>query len=207
MSKSKLIAGITGQSSSGKTFFINRIKQELGNQVSVISLDNYYKPIELQQKDANGEVNFDLPEGIFHEEFLGDLQQLISGKSISRKKYTFNNPEDKESEILVEPAPIIIAEGIFLFHYPQIFEQIDFKVFIKANPSITLERRLIRDLIERGYSAEKVTYQWENHVLPSHQQFVLPYLEYSDLIIENSGTAEENVEILKNNLLKRANLV
>lgn len=195
------IVGIAGGSGSGKTLFLNCFLSHFTpDQISLLSQDNYYKPKELQPVDENGQVNFDLPECIDDETLLSDLKALISGKEISKKEYTFNVAEDKARTLIIKPAPIILVEGIFIFHFKEIPKLFNLKVFIEADEEITLNRRLRRDIAERGYSHEMILYQWKNHVLPAYKKFLLPYKSTVDKVIANNTQLPENIIKLSGDL-------
>ena len=120
------IIGIAGGSASGKTSFLKDLKDKMPKgSVCVISQDNYYKPKEEQQTDENGEVNFDLPESIDRNHFYDDLKKLRQGDTIKIKEYTFNNNDKKPGHLLVKPAPVIVMEGLFIFHYEEIKKALD----------------------------------------------------------------------------------
>ena len=92
MSHHRYIIGIAGGSGSGKTSFVNALKQKFGvTEVCFVSLDDYYLPREQQFSDSNGIKNFDLPESIKADELVSDLEKLEQGASIFKNKYTFNN--------------------------------------------------------------------------------------------------------------------
>ena len=75
-----MIIGICGGSGSGKTTLLNKLKAEFKDlEPSIISLDNYYLPIEQQKKDENGKVNFDLPSALDREKISADLSKVING--------------------------------------------------------------------------------------------------------------------------------
>ena len=87
------VIGITGGSGSGKTTFMNRLFKEFSShEVCLLSMDNYYKKREEQDKDCNDQFNFDLPTSFRREEFFNDLNKLIKGETVTIKEYTFNNP-------------------------------------------------------------------------------------------------------------------
>jgi uridine kinase len=180
------IIGITGCSASGKTSFVHRLKDAFpSHQVAVVSQDNYYKPLDLQPRDAEGHPHFDLPESIDMVRFGKDLTQLKSGNSISYLEYTFNNKDATPNKIEIQPAPIIIMEGLFIFHSDEIRNQLDLKIYIDSTEDVMWERRLKRDQAERGLTAEWLIYQWNNHVLPSYKQFLKPYKYEADLVVHN----------------------
>lgn len=191
------VIGISGGSGSGKTLFLKCFLQHFTpTQVCLISQDNYYKPIEVQPVDENGLVNFDLPECIDDVCLLSDLQKLLSGNTIQKQEYTFNVAGHTASLLTINSAPIIILEGLFIFHFTKIASLLDMRIFLDADEEITLNRRLKRDLVERGYSRDKILYQWENHVLPAYNNYLLPYKESAEIVIlNNAETPDEILEI------------
>src|SRR5690606_7160099 len=96
------------------------------------------------------------------------------------------NPAIKPKMLEIKPAPLLIVEGLFIFHFEEINTLLDERIFLHADEHIALERRLRRDLIERGYFEEDVKYKWYNHVLPSFDEYLFPYKSQCHLIIENN---------------------
>lgn len=198
------VVGVAGGSASGKTSFLRKLQNELGaDQVSIVSQDNYYLPKEDQKKDENGEVNFDLPTSIDKQRFFSDVVSLISGRQIRIQEYTFNNSGRDEAEVIVDPAPIIVVEGLFVFHYPHIRELLDLRVYIDVREEIKLHRRIKRDGDERGYNESVVRYQWENHVMPSFKKFLKPYRDDSHIIVTNNINYSKGLEVLADHLKVR----
>jgi uridine kinase len=189
----KWVMGITGLSGSGKTYFIERVKEKLQEKVAVISFDDYYKPLHEQEKDENGITNFDLPGALYHQQFHEDLLKLMEGKPVLLKKYNFENYDAPERVDIIEPAPVIIAEGLFVFDFPEIDNLLSCRIFIEADMQLSLDRRLDRDLRERGIPRERSLYQWHNHVMPAWDKHIVPHKERCDLHILNDGPAESNM--------------
>ena len=109
------VIGICGGSGSGKTTLLKKISSHFGSDnVSVFTMDNYYHPIEQQQKDKNGIVNFDLPTALDEQKLSSDLANLVSGNTVQVKEYFFNSPPDKNVLLTIAPKKIIIVEGLFL---------------------------------------------------------------------------------------------
>jgi len=188
------IIGIAGGSGSGKTFFLKCFLEHFtSNEVCLVSQDDYYFPVAHNMtKEENKHYNFDLPATIDHESFEKDIDKLIKGESILKKEYTFNNADIKPKMLEIKPAPIMIVEGLFILHFKKISDSLDLKIFIEADDDIALQRRLRRDLVERGYSHDDVMYKWINHVVPAYNEFLLPYKNECDrIIVNNSHTAED----------------
>jgi uridine kinase len=192
------IIGICGISGSGKTFYLNKLKNDSSvSPITIVSFDDYYKPIHLQTKDKNGKINFDLPSALNLQKFLDDIGNLKNGIPVEFEKYHFNNSSKSKVISILEPAPIIVLEGIFIFHFKEIFDLINYKIYIEADLDTTFERRKKRDIVERGLKENEVIYQWENHVLPSYHEFILPYKQHADMILHNENPKDFSFESLK----------
>ncbi len=193
------IIGVAGGSGSGKTFFLNCFLNHFDNsEISLISQDDYYKPIATQPLDENGWVNFDLPICIDSQKLLEDLQTLIAGGSVQKKEYTFNVAETEARMLTIDPAPIIVVEGLFIFHYQELASLLDMRIFLDAEEELTLNRRIKRDTVERGYTKDMIMYQWVNHVMPAYNNYLLPYKHTADkVIINNTHVADDIIAVTK----------
>lgn len=179
--------GIAGSSGSGKTFFLNCFLDHFHpDEITLISQDDYYIPANTKTQEENKLYNFDLPTAINREAFFRDIQALFNGETIYKEEYTFNNPNIKPKILEIKPAPILIVEGLFIFHYSEVNELLNEKIFLHADEEVALERRLRRDLTERGYFEDDVRYKWVNHVVPAFNEYLLPFKESCDRIIINN---------------------
>ncbi|MCB0705657.1 MAG: uridine kinase [Saprospiraceae bacterium] len=191
------LIGITGGSGSGKTSFIRDLRVRFSEQeLCIVSQDDYYRPREEQILDPKGVRNFDLPGSIDHQAFLRDIQGLLNGETIVRQEYTFNNEKSKPGIITFKPAPIFILEGLFVFYLDKIRELLDLKVFVHAKENLKVIRRIKRDQIERNYPLEDVLYRYEQHVLPTFEQYILPFREDADIVINNNLSYHSSLEVL-----------
>lgn len=192
-----MIIGICGGSGSGKTTLLKRLANHYSMiKPTVFSMDNYYLPIEQQFVDSNGQVNFDLPSALDKQKLVEDLYSLKMGGSIEVKEYHFNAPPSKNVLITLDSSPIIIVEGLFLFHYKEVHDLLDYSVFMNVDPKVQLDRRLYRDQETRGYSQEAILYQWNNHVLPCYEQYLQPYKERADFLFHNDQHSDKEFERL-----------
>jgi uridine kinase len=203
MSRKPYFVGISGGSASGKTSFLKDLRESLpADATCVVSQDNYYLPQDLQHKDENGQINFDLPTSIHRDAFYNDMIRLSKGETVEIQEYTFNNAARISNKIVLNPAPIIIMEGLFIFHYEEIKNKLDLRIYIEAREDIKLNRRLRRDKDERGYPEEVVMYQWHNHVMPSYLHYLQPYRDDSDIIVTNNNSYEKALEVVVDHLMK-----
>ena len=188
------VIGIAGGSGSGKTFFLDCFLSHFSEgEICRVSQDDYYKPKEKQPVDSNGWINFDLPECIDHAKLIEDLTALITGRVVRKKEYTFNVAEDKARILTLKSAPVIVVEGLFIFHFKELAPLFDMRIFLDAEEEITLSRRLKRDIAERAYTHDMIMYQWENHVLPAYNSYLLPYKHTADKVILNNTHVADDV--------------
>ena len=201
------VIGIAGSSGSGNTFFLNHFDK---GDITLISQDDYYIPANTKTQEENRLYNFDLPTAIDRKEFYKDIKDLFDGKTIYKEEYTFNNPNIKPKMLEIKPAPILIVEGLFIFHYEEVNALLDYKIFLDASEEVALQRRLKRDLIERGYDHDDVMYKWINHVVPSYNTYLLPYKDKSDKVIINNQDDPELIhaatELISQDLKEKINL-
>ena len=191
------LVGITGGSASGKTTFLKRLLAAFpAHEICLISQDNYYRPYHLQVADEQGVINFDLPGGIDAEAYAHDVQRLREGHEVRRPEYTFNNPGAVARELVLHPAPIVVVEGIFVFHFEEVAKLLDLKVYIDAQEHVKLHRRIVRDQIERGLTLDTILYQYSNHVSPTYEKYIQPYKMEADLIIPNNRHFENGLAVL-----------
>ncbi|MCB0657104.1 MAG: uridine kinase [Saprospiraceae bacterium] len=192
------IIGITGGSGSGKTSFIQDLRKHFTtNELCIISMDEYYHPLKQQKCDEHGIENFDLPESFDLASMETDLARIIAGEQVLRQEYVFNNPQSFAKSITYDPAPILLVEGLFLFHFPSIRRMLDLKVFIHAKEDLKIIRRIKRDGAERNYPISDVLYRYQHHVSPAFDRYIKPFYDESDLIITNNQNYENGLTVLR----------
>lgn len=189
--------GITGPSGSGKTSFLHSLLEQFREEeVCLISQDNYYKPHEVQQRDKNGLINFDTPNAINMEAYAQDIRALQQGQEVKFQEYDFTKFGAKPKWITLNPAPIIIVEGLFIYHDEELKELFDLKVFIDVEDHIRLKRRILRDNAERGQKLDEVLYRYEYHVFPAYQKYIAPHRYESDVIVPNNHNFDNGMSVL-----------
>ena len=191
------LVGITGGSAMGKTHFLNSLKKLFStDELCVISQDNYYKLAYEHQLDSEGNINFDLPECIDLAAFATDLEKLHNNETIYRNEYLFQHENQVGPLLTFKPAPIIVCEGLFIFYSEAIRKQFDLKIFIQADEEIALNRRLKRDFNERNIPIEYIHYQWNNHVMPAFEKYLLPFKPQADIIVNNNNHFDNSLNVI-----------
>ena len=195
---SRTIIGITGGSGSGKSTLLRGLRAAFGEQtVCIVSQDEYYRKREDQVRDEAGFQNFDVPDALDLEGFVGDLQRLRMGETVERVKYVFNCEIETPPPIIYKPAPVIIAEGLFLAGVPPVRELLDYSIFVHAREDLKLIRRIKRDQTERNYALEEILYRYEHHVIPCYESYIKREYERADMVINNNGDIRKGIRLLK----------
>lgn len=193
--------GIGGGSAAGKTFLLNRLREHFGpDELALISLDNYYLPVEQLQRDSKGNVNFDRPDALDWPRVRADLGRLLRGETIEIDEYNFNNPGKPERRLTIHSAPALVLEGLFAFHDSEVVDILDLRVFIEAEEHRKLTRRLKRDTEERAYSINQIVEQYTDHVLPMYRQFVEPHKASAHMVLINNAQFDRPIGVLADHL-------
>lgn len=192
-----LIIGIAGGTGSGKSTVVRKISEKFkGSEIVVIPQDSYYKDNSHLPLEDRLKLNFDHPDSIDFELLIEHLQQLREGKSVEQPTYSYITCTRGEETVKVEPAQIIIIEGILIFTNSELRKLLDILVYVDADPDDRLVRVISRDIIERGKSVENVLERYEKTVKPMHLQFIEPTKRYADLILPQGGHNKVGIDIL-----------
>ena len=181
-----IFIGIAGGTGSGKTTLTEHLAQRFGPDISVVHHDNYYKrqdcPFEERCKQ-----NYDHPDAFDTELMVEDLKRLKAGETIHCPVYDYTIHNRSDKTVTVQPAPVIIVEGILIFDSPELCDLMDMKVFVDTDADVRILRRIVRDVKERGRTLDSVVNQYLTTVKPMHEQFVEPSRKYADIIVLEGG--------------------
>ena len=193
-----LIIGIAGGTGSGKTTVVKEITKLLSDsEIVVIPQDSYYKDNSHLPLEERLELNFDHPESIDFKLLVKQIKDLKANKAIEQPIYSYLTCSRSSTETVhVEPAHIIIVEGILIFTCAELRNVLDIKVFVDADADDRLGRVITRDNIERGRTIDKVLERYEKTVKPMHLQFIKPSKRYADIIIPQGGHNKVAIDIL-----------
>lgn len=189
-----ILLGIAGGTGSGKTTLADKLTRSFGSdEVSILRHDNYYKRHDEMCYEERSKLNYDHPDAFDTELLCEHIKALKEGRSIQMPVYDYSVHNRSDETIQVNPAPVIVLEGILIFAEPNLCELMDIKVFVDTDADVRILRRIIRDVKERGRSLDSVIDQYLTTVKPMHEQFVEPSKRRADIIIPEGG---ENVVAL-----------
>lgn len=190
------IIGIAGGSGSGKSTFAGRLKDAFPDHISLISCDNYYLPhddIPLAQRAL---LNYDAPEALEFDLMVRHLEQLKNGKPAMCPVYDFTRHTRSNQVTEIPPRPIILIDGILIFHDPALRSCMDLKIYVETDADERILRRARRDMIERGRDLDSVIHQYLTTVKPMHNTYVNPTKVFADIIL-NGGKNEQAFLLVK----------
>jgi uridine kinase len=197
----RILIGIAGGSGSGKTLVSRTIVRELGSdRVVILDQDSYYKDLEhipFRDREAR---NFDHPDAFDHELLRRHVRDLLDGKAVEQPIYDYAAHRRLPETRTIGEHDVVVLEGILIFTDPELRAMMDIKLFIDAEPDVRFIRRLKRDLIERGRSADSIIRQYEESVRPMHLQFVEPSKRFADVIVPEGGHNKVAIDLMKSKI-------
>jgi len=201
------IIGIAGGTGSGKTTVVKKIIELLPkDEVAILPQDSYYRDNSDLPLEERQEMNFDHPRSLEFSLLVEHIKQLKAGNSIQQPIYSYLTCTRSKETILVEPKKVVIVEGILILANAQLRNIMDIKVFVDADNDDRLMRVIMRDIVERGRSVNKVLERYEKTVKPMHLQFIEPTKRYADIIIPQGGNNKVGIDILASIIEKKLNL-
>ena len=188
MESKPIIFGVAGGTASGKTTVARKILQSVGTKrIAYIPHDAYYRDLTHLSLGERAAINFDHPNSLETKLMIKHIKSLLKGNAVQVPIYDFTRHTRTEESITVEPAPIVLVDGILIFTKRKLRELMDIKVFVDTDADIRFIRRLKRDIEERGRDRNSVIAQYLTTVRPMHMKFVEPSKRYADVIIPHGG--------------------
>lgn len=200
-----LIVGIAGGTGSGKTTVAHKLASAMpAGRCVTIDHDAYYHDQGHLLPEERARINYDHPASLDSSLLVGHLRELRGGRAVEVPTYDFATYTRRPETRVVEPARVIIVEGILVFTEPALREQMDIKIFVDTDPDIRLMRRIRRDLEQRGRTFSSVRDQYYATVRPMHLEYVEPTKRWADLIIPEGGDNRVALDVLLGQLWRIA---
>ena len=190
------IIGIAGGSGSGKSTFAQRLRAAFPEEISLISCDNYYLPHDDLSLEERALLNYDAPEALEFSLMVRHLEELKNGQIAMCPVYDFTKHTRSGRVTEIKPRPIILIDGILIFHDPALRECMDLKIYVETDADERILRRARRDILERGRDLDSVIHQYLSTVKPMHNTYVKPTKVYADVIL-NGGKNEQAFLLVK----------
>ena len=182
-----LVIGIAGGTGSGKTTLMDNLVSRFGDQVTVLSHDNYYHRRDDMTMEERSKVNYDEPAALETDLMVRHLDALRRGEAIECPVYDFSQHNRSDRTTTIVPKKVIIVEGILIFENEDLRNLMDIRIFVDTDADVRLCRRIARDVGERGRTLQSVLDQYQNTVKPMHEKYVEPSKKYANLVVPEGG--------------------
>ena len=182
-----IVIGIAGGTGSGKTTLVKALINRFGENICVLSHDNYYKRHDELTYEERSKLNYDHPDAFETDRMIEDLRKLRQGIAIDCPTYDYTVHNRSDEVLHVEPRKVIVVEGILIFASEELCREMDIRIFVDADADVRLCRRIRRDMKKRARSVESVIEQYMTTVKPMHEQFVEPSRKNAHIIVPEGG--------------------
>ena len=189
------IIGFSGGTGSGKTTIVSKLYNHYGGGGSVIiGQDSYYKDQSILSYEQRSKVNYDHPDAIDIELLYDNLISLIKGEIIKKPNYDYKTHTRDINFVSINPKKLIFVEGTLVFHFKQLTDLMLLKIFVNTPEKIRFNRRLERDMNERGRTSNSIHKQYLNTIYPMHQKFVEPSRSIADIKISGKNNIKDSIK-------------
>lgn len=200
--RSPFIIGVAGGTGSGKTTISRAIQATVGPElIAYLEHDSYYKDHSHLPPEERERSNYDHPDSLDTPLLVRHLQALCRWEPVDVPIYDFTTHTRTDRTHRVEPAPIILVEGILIFSEKELREMMDMRIYVDTDADIRFIRRLRRDVEERGRTLESIINQYLETVRPMHLEFVEPSKRYADIIVPEGGSNRVALEMIVSRIL------
>ncbi len=191
-----LVIGIAGGTGSGKTTITRAIEEQVGEHIAMLSQDAYYRSYAHLDLDQRARINFDHPATLDNDLLVEHVRALKRMAPVQAPLYDFKQHLRLSETRTVQPAPIIIVEGILIFEHEPLRNEMDIRIFVDTDADLRILRRIERDIKDRGRSLESVMQQYRETVRPMHIEFVEPTKRFADVIIPEGGFNRIGIDMI-----------
>jgi len=196
-----IVFGVAGGTASGKTTVARAVLEAVGaSQIAYLPHDAYYRDRRDLPFEERARLNYDHPDSLETKLLVRHIKDLLVGAAVAVPVYDFTTHRRTDDTILVEPAPIILVDGILIFTKRKLRDLMDIKVYVDTDSDVRFIRRLQRDMHDRGRSLDSVVQQYLDTVRPMHLKFVEPSKRYADVIIPGGGHNRVAMEMVVSRL-------
>lgn len=200
------VIGIAGGSGSGKTTLVESVLRRIPcENVSILPQDAYYRDSSHLPMEERSKLNFDHPNSIEWDLLLKDIRKLKQGFEIARPTYSYLTCERQEETVLVEPKKILLVEGILIYTFLPLCDEMNMRIFLEVPADQRLTRIIERDMESRGRTTKDVIDRYYKTVRPMHEEFIEPSRQQADMLVMGGGLNEKAADFIASAILQKIN--
>ena len=197
-----LVIGVAGGTGSGKTTLVKKLVEHFGEEVCVVSHDNYYRRHDEMTYEERCLINYDEPAAFENDLMAQHLDQLRRGESVECPVYDYTVHNRSDETVVIPSRRVILVEGILIFADEQLRERMDIRIFVDTDADIRLCRRIKRDVNKRSRSLESVLTQYQQTVKPMHEKYVEPSKKFANVVVPEGGKNEVALDMIVERIKK-----
>lgn len=208
--KKTFLIGITGESASGKTVFVDNtikacVKDKKEGIYTVVRCDDYYKDTSKELKEAGSYeelfktgFSFDTPDVIDLNLMKEHLMGLKKGETVISPSYNFVTCESDPNGDVKKPAKVVLTEGLYVLN-EGVRDIMDVKVYVYT-PLEVIKDRWYRRAELRGKTGAAADLQFKD-VNRTAQQYIRPAYQIADAVI-NGMVSQEYIQYITDRIFK-----
>jgi uridine kinase len=150
-------------------------------------MDSYYLDLSHMPNAERARMNFDEPDAWEWKLIREHVDSLSDGRAVRVPEYDFVTHTRTTRTTWLEARPYLILEGLFALRDSEIRKRCNVRAFVDSTSETALERRVGRDVRERGRSTESVVSQFASHVLPMYERHILPTRLYANILLNGAN--------------------
>jgi uridine kinase len=198
------VIGIAGGSGSGKTTLVESVLRRIPSEdIAILPQDAYYRDSSHLPMEDRSKLNFDHPNSIEWELLLKDIRRLKQGFDIFRPTYSYLTCERLPETIPVSPKKILLVEGILIYTFLPLCEEMDMKIYLEVPADQRLTRIIERDMESRGRTTKEVIDRYYKTVRPMHEEFIEPSRQQADMLVMGGGLNEKAADFTASAILQK----
>jgi uridine kinase len=192
------VIGIGGGSASGKSTLARYLAEYAGvDERAIIRVDDYYHAQDDLPAKERECINYDHPNSLELGLLIQHLRDLKSGLAVECPVYDFTaHTRRRDVTRHIEPSSFLIIEGNLVLAIPALRQVCDVAIFIDIPDQVRFERRLARDMSERGRTEQQVRSQWDVTVQPMFREFCEVSRDYADIVFDGIAFSRDDVAML-----------
>ena len=185
------LVAVVGGSGAGKGWFVDCLCRGFAGNACHLQLDDFYRDLSHLPLPVRAQQNFDVPDSIDWAQAERVLRACRKGEPTAIPRYDFATHCRTAEHRPWEPRPLVLVDGLWVLHSPEIRSLFALKIFLDAAPELRHRRRLARDVAERGYTRDAIEHQLRTAVVPMHDRYVEPQKKWADVILTQPFQEEQ----------------